>query len=237
MTRSKHVCVRPATRQVFRGFTLVEVLVAIGVMAIMALMTWRALDGMLRSQRDVQQRADFLQAFRTSLTQWQTDLNRVVDLPGIPAWDWDGKVLRLTRRSVDASASVRVVAWTWRINPARGVGGELQRWQSPPLTRRLEWQDAWALARQWSQTPTQATRTGEVALLPLAGWKLFVHRGGSWSNPLSSDAVTSSRPNDAVDTIRLPDGVRLILDVPPMQGLSEQLVLDWVRPTMSAVMP
>ncbi len=45
-------------RHAVRGFTLVEVLVAISVMALMALMTWRGLDGMLRSQRELQTRAD-----------------------------------------------------------------------------------------------------------------------------------------------------------------------------------
>ena len=41
-----------------RGFTLIELLVAIGVMALMAGLSWRGLDGMARTQTQLTQRAD-----------------------------------------------------------------------------------------------------------------------------------------------------------------------------------
>ncbi len=41
-----------------RGFTLVELLVAIVVMSMLALLSWRSLDGMTRTQNITQQRAD-----------------------------------------------------------------------------------------------------------------------------------------------------------------------------------
>jgi general secretion pathway protein J len=43
-----------------RGFTLVELLVAIVVMSMLALLSWRSLDGMTRTQTITQQRADDL---------------------------------------------------------------------------------------------------------------------------------------------------------------------------------
>ena len=39
-----------------KGFTLIEVLVAIGILALMAVLSWRGLDGMTRSQALTQQR-------------------------------------------------------------------------------------------------------------------------------------------------------------------------------------
>jgi general secretion pathway protein J len=243
-----------------RGFTLIEVLVAISVMALMSLMAWRGLDGMLRSQSSLQSRSDEIRSLQTGLAQWQTDLDQLAELPGTPSWDWNGQVLRLTRRTADAPlpssspntnpsetnrqavpvpASVRVVAWTWRSDPGRPGGGDWQRWQSPPLSQRLDWQSAWALAAQWGQTANDSTRAGQIQIHPLSGWQLFVHRGGSWTNPLSSAAVTSGTPgnpntnSNARSSATTPDGVRLVLTLPPGPAGAGTLTLDWVRPTLS----
>jgi len=244
-----------STRQTTRGFTLIEVLVAISVMALMSLMAWRGLDGMLRSQSSLQSRSDEIRSLQAGLAQWQTDLDQLAELSGTPSWDWNGQVLRLTRRTADAPlphnspntstppvpASVRVVAWTWRSDPGRPGGGDWQRWQSPPLSQRQDWQSAWALAAQWGQTANDSTRAGQIQIHPLSGWQLFVHRGGSWANPLSSDAVTAGTPgspntNAPANTAPIattPDGVRLVLTLPPGPTGAGPLTLDWVRPTLS----
>jgi general secretion pathway protein J len=244
-----------STRQTTRGFTLIEVLVAISVMALMSLMAWRGLDGMLRSQSSLQSRSDEIRSLQAGLAQWQTDLDQLAELSGTPSWDWNGQVLRLTRRTADAPlphnspntsthpvpASVRVVAWTWRSDPGRPGGGDWQRWQSPPLSQRQDWQSAWDLAAQWGQTANDSTRAGQIQIHPLSGWQLFVHRGGSWANPLSSDAVTAgtpgspntNTPNNTAPIATTPDGVRLVLTLPPGPAGAGPLTLDWVRPTLS----
>ncbi len=230
-----------------RGFTLIEVLVAISIMALMSLMAWRGLDGMLRTQSALQTRADEIRTLQAGLAQWQTDLDQMAELTGTPSWDWDGKVLRLTRRSA-LGADAQVVAWTWRNNPGRPGGGDWLRWQSAPLHLRGDWQNAWNLAQEWSQTPSPATQAGEVNIHPLSGWQLFVHRGGSWANPLSSAAVSPGSTADtpppasgpatgATASSTPPDGVRLILTLPPGPSGTGALTLDWVRPTLSGAQP
>ena len=213
------------------GFTLVEVLVAIGIMAVMALMSWRGIDAMLRTQSGLQQRADQVRTLQAGLAQWQTDLNRVASLQGTPGWDWDGKVLRLTREDVQPSEGVRVVAWTWRQDTSRPGGGDWLRWPSPAVRTRANWQQAWQNASLWSQSPTAELRAAEVSIHPLANWQLFVHRGGSWTNPQSSAAVNA--PTGNVLPSSAPDGVRLVLDLPPVSPVAGRITLDWVRPTLS----
>jgi len=207
-------------------------------MALMTLLAWRGIDGMLRSQSSLQERSDSIRTLQAGLAQWQTDLDQLAELPGTPSWDWDGQVLRLTRRAA-LEPGVQVVAWTWRSNPARTGGGDWQRWQSPPLQGRSNWQSAWALARQWGQTPDDSTRQGQINVHPLANWQLFVHRGGSWTHPLSSDAVTPDGAKNASPPALAPppDAVRLVLNLPPGPAGTGLLTLDWVRPAFTVVQP
>src|SRR5262249_32651171 len=124
-----------------RGFTLIELLVAIAVMALLALMSWRGLDAMARAQAQNRERGDAILTLQATLAQWNADLDATVALNQIRAMDWDGRVLRLTRRSTDsATPLIYVVAWTAR-SDANGM--RWRRWQSPGFTTRPEWQQAW----------------------------------------------------------------------------------------------
>ena len=61
-----------------RGFTLIELLVAIGVMALMAGLSWRGIDGMARTQTQLAQRTDQVMTLQAGLAQWATDLDALV---------------------------------------------------------------------------------------------------------------------------------------------------------------
>jgi general secretion pathway protein J len=221
------------------GFTLVELLIALSVMALMAVLSWRGLDGMARAQTQTQQRANEVLSLQTALAQWGADLDAMVQGPGLNAIDWDGRALRMTRQVWAAQADgLVVVAWA-----RRDIGGTGQwlRWQSPLLRERSALQEAWQQAAQWAQNPGEESKTRELAITPLVQWQIYFYRGDAWSNPLSSDGRVDSPlspplapPASATAPITpVPEGVRLVLTLPSGYALHGTLTRDWVRPTLA----
>jgi general secretion pathway protein J len=211
-----------------RGFTLVELLVALFIMSLVAILSWRGIDGMARAQAATRERADEVLALHNGLAQWSADLDALVQFRDLQALDWNGRVLRLTRRdAVSPGDGVHVVGWTRR-------GGQWLRWQSNPLTTRGEVEAAWQQADFWAQNQVgDAQRRQEVTIAPLEDWELFYYRGDAWTNPQSSDAqspATAAAAAAGVRTNVLPDGVRLVLLLPPGRALAGRITLDWVNP-------
>jgi len=227
------------------GFTLIELLVAIGILALMAGLSWRGLDGMARTQAQLQQRADTVLTLQAGLSQWAADLDALVQLPNTPALDWDGRALRITRRSTSApSDGLLVVAWS-----RRDVDGSGQwlRWQSPPVQTRGELQTTWARAAQWAQNASEEDKKLEVRVAALEQWKVFYFRADAWTNPLSSDGAPPPPPPTAqtsgsgviaapTDPV-LPDGVRLVLTLAPNDAFAGTLTRDWARITLGGGKP
>ena len=71
-----------------RGFTLIELLAAITIMSMLALLSWRSLDGMTRTQTLTQQRADELLRLQAALGQWGADLDAVVETGEVTALEF-----------------------------------------------------------------------------------------------------------------------------------------------------
>lgn len=216
-----------------RGFTLVELLVSLFALALLATLSWRGLDGMVRARDYTEARADEVLTLQTGLAQWAADLDGIVEVAPLAGLEWNGRVLRLTRRSsLSPDEGVRVVGWTRR-------GGQWLRWQSAPVTTRGELEAAWQQADFWSQNPGDALRRQEVAIAPVEEWQIFFFRNDSWTHPLSSAGAQAAAPPASpgqAGTARagnLPEGVRLVLQLPPGRAISGRLQRDWVRPTVS----
>ena len=218
------------------GFTLIELLVALAVMSMLAILSWRSIDGMNRTQTLTQQRADELLRLQAALGQWHADLDAVVNTDELNPLQFDGKLLRMTRRDSGDnglnSAGVRVVAWS-RLGRADAPGAQWMRWQSAPVQRRNELAEAWQRAAEWAASGAADGRDSAVALAGIDQWQLFYHRGETWGNSLSSVGNESAGVL-TVSEGSIPNGVRLVLTLTPGQGLSGTLVRDWVRPTLQA---
>ncbi len=222
------------------GFTLIEVLVALVVMSLMAVLTWQGIDGMAKASSQHRSRADDVAATQTALLQWRTDLDQMIDATQTPpaalagtantakAIEFDSRVLRITRRY--SGDEMRVVAWgARRFDTATGSTRRFMRWVSEPVRTRGQWQAAWDQAARWGQNPSDAERLKETAVLSIDEWQIFYYRNDAWSNPLSSDGTAASNTSNSGSAN--PDGVRLILQLAPGQVPGGTLSMDWVQPT------
>ena len=218
-----------STNNTQRGFTLVELLVALVVMALLALLSWRGLDGMTRVQGQTQSHTDGVLALQAGLAQWQTDLDALAlqaNVPGVSGLNYDGSALRLTRRYAEEGGtgdSIRVVAWSQRAVENKTTW---LRWQSEPLKTRAELQSAWQQALTWSKEGNEADRKREVAVAAIEKWQMLYYVNDAWVNALSSGAV------DATGTATVPDGIRLVLTLAQGQALVGNITRDWGRPTL-----
>ena len=203
-----------------RGFTLVEVLVALMIMALMAAMAWQGVDGVVRSRDASQARLEQTLRLNTVVAQWEQDLASVQESNAAPGLQFDGVSLRLTRR---AAGGMQVAVWSLR--PVVGSSaGVLQRWASPIVTSRTELQDHWLRSLQF-----QGSEPGQLdTLTGVASWQVVYFRNNAWTNAQSSGDVQPVSPgaSGVVQRQLLPSGVRLLLTFGPGSGLNGSLTRD-----------
>ena len=220
-------------RHLSQGFTLIELLIAIAILAVMTVASWRGIDGMVRAQEQARNYSEEVMVAQAALAQWSTDRNAIEQEAQTTPLEWDGRVLRITRRSSDINEQgLRVVSWTVRNVQGRNFW---VRWQSPPARTRQEWQQAWQTAHH---TVTNGALNGNAdasqptVLMPVRNWQLLYFRGNSWTNPLSSSSDTGPADPNRPTSVALPDGVRLSLELPAPGALSGTLTSDWVNPIL-----
>jgi len=198
----------PRSRARSTGFTLVEVLVAMMIMAILAVMAWQGVDGIVRARDASQSRLEQTLRLNTVLAQWEQDLALVQETPAVPGLTFDGATVRMTRR---AERGLQVVTWT--LQPAAdGVagGGTWLRWAGPPVVSSNELQESWMRTQQF-----QGVEPGQLRTLKgVSQWQVYCY-WGSWSNCQSTGNVAAAAPGaSAPAQVRqaLPTGVRLVLE-------------------------
>jgi general secretion pathway protein J len=187
-----------------RGFTLVEVLVALMVLALMAAMAWRGVDALIRTREVAQARMESLLRAQSVLAQWEADLLAVINTQVSPGVLCEGASLHLTRRQPDG---VQVVTWALR-------SGTLSRWAAAPTTRSEALQEAWMQSFQLLGNEPEQLRT----LQGVSQWQVYFYFGNAWSNCASSADVAVPEPLPTGGTAApgaakqaRPDGVRMVI--------------------------
>ena len=202
------------------GFTLVEVLVALVIMAVMAAMGWQGVSVMARAREIGLAASERTLRLSALIGQWEQDLAAIYDSPLVPGVSFDGGALRLVRRS---EGGVQVVVWSLR-------EGVWRRWAGPLAVRTGDLQQAWIASQQ-----LQGNEPGQLRLVDgVTGWQVYFYRGQGWSNAQSSgDLAAAPPPVAAASAVAppasgasapvstaigrrtlLPSGVRLQIDLP-----------------------
>ena len=206
----------PSTTRSQSGFTLVEVLVALVLMAVLSGMAWQGLDGISRARTASQARVEQTLRLNTVLAQWEQDLQSVFDTALVPALAFDGATLRLVRRQADG---LQVVAWSLREQ-------RWLRWTGAVVTQPAALQESWLASQQLLGNEPAQLRMQDG----LASWQVYFYRGNAWSNAQSSAGAAAPAPAPGasappVARTPLPTGVRVVLAFEGA-GLSGSLTRD-----------
>lgn len=184
-----------------RGFTLLELLVAVALLSVLAVLSWRAMDSVLRSRDRIVQSSDELRALSVAFAQLEQDVRGSweIGLLGL-----DEPAIAFTVRGDDVQPELALVRetsanrplqlqrvryrlrehrlergfapWTSStVDPARPVSEQPLVWQ--PLLADVDQVRfrAWIVSRGWTPAATLARDAGRSRV---DGVELTIVRGG-----------------------------------------------------------
>ena len=164
-----------------RGFTLIELLVAITVLAIVAVLGWRGLDGIVRSREQLTQNMEQTRGTQLSFAQMQSDLEQIADKPLLRERQ---NLLAESNRLVfvrtvmveNAASQLQVVSYTIR-------EGLLSRTESRGARDLIELDALWKAALEQSGPQSPVGLQSGVASMEFRVWE-----GGGGGHPNKSKA-------------------------------------------------
>jgi len=191
------------------GFTLVEVLVALFIMAILAALAFRGVDALVHARDGAQAATDRTLKLNTGMSQFDYDVSQIVDTKVLPtAVMFDGATLRIARRSPEG---MQLVMWTLQDR-------RWQRWASPPVTHMAQLTDTWMRSQQWDSISGNAV----TVLDNVDAFQVYLYNNG-WSNVQSTQNGTQTPTTPAVPgappipinpTGTVPTGIRIVVKLP-----------------------
>lgn len=113
-----------------RGFTLIELLVAIAILAVIAVLSWRGLDQIIRGRQTITNAMEDERVFAQLFDQMRIDARQAAsdDEAGQAAVSVSGSVLQIVRQMNLPGAAPRLQVVRYRVSDGRVI-----RYASPPL--------------------------------------------------------------------------------------------------------
>jgi general secretion pathway protein J len=185
-----------------RGFTLIELLVAITILAIVAVLGWRGLDGIVRARVALNADLDQTRGLQLAFAQMQSDCGNIAttavvgNRPLVAAQDGSLTLVRMVFAENQPSR-LQVVAYRLR-------DGILTRRESVPTRELKELDDAWAVAAGDRDTAQPVVLQADVDQMAIRSW---ASDGKGWRNGVDNTAqnadsttVTSSTSTSSTST-------------------------------------
>ncbi len=164
-----------------RGFTLMEVMVALLLMAVMSVLSWRALDSMVRTREALEVHGQQFDGVRTLFAQWETDCHDLGSpdgwVAGVPL-HFDNNRVDLIRSRADGSGVQHPVLVTYRQH-----GASIERLESPPVSGRAELLQSWQTLQEGGDLDTLYSVTPVVLMKHSGGLGgQGIMDGADWTN-------------------------------------------------------
>ena len=206
------------------GFTLVELLVAISILAIVAVLGWRGLDGIVRGRIILTEQMETTRGMQLAFAQMQSDCEHLAEADVLgrrPYLQWDADRLTLVRKVYVENEPSRLQVVSYRIS-----GNQLLRRESPGTRNLLELDQLW----QSIASDAPAQNSPPVALQNgVLGMQIQVWRNNAWrtepglavGNPLAQPVpipVPAGASNE-------PSGVLVALNV---QNLAAPMIKSFL---------
>lgn len=197
--------ISPRSAFLRKGFTLVELLVAISILAVVAVLGWRGLDSIVRARTALTDNLERTRGLQLAFAQLQNDCAHLAPsgiLANRVSLRTDGQMLTLVRNVFADNQPSRVQVVTYQVND-----GVLTRWESV-ATRDLD-----DLDRSMQLVRDAATVSQRVALQSGVGAMTLRIWNNGW---LSGGSTSAAQADPAIG----PTGLEVTLQ---LQGRDESL--------------
>jgi general secretion pathway protein J len=190
-------------RRLPRGFTLVELLVAVAVLAIVAVLGWRGLDGIIRSRQALTEQMDQTRGLQLAFAQLQSDLEQLAPRAQLRQREQllaDATHLTMVRTVFAEGEPSRVQVVSYRIRE-----GVLLRQESIGTRDLVQLDTLWQAALN-----DMAQEQGVPLQSGVASLEARVWQNGAWQ-PVA--AQSGAQPSSLPDPLGLELSLRLVAPV------------------------